>query len=252
MLLGHHTALLLSYGAALVGALGVSRLLPRLWPAEEPDRLARPGREVAWALAATVAVLLIGVLYSRGWLLPATSRHRPMLDAVNQLLIYTPFPLLLVLRRQSSNTAWLPTRGIVVRVGVGLVLALLSLVVYAAVRPGLTEWLALIRHVYQPGHISFLTQVLLEDISIAILFVRVQQALGLTRALLLVAILFAAAHIPGLLASGAAINELAPLLGDVALGVLGLSVLHRLRDVWWFWMVHFALDMTQFYGGQAG
>jgi hypothetical protein len=39
------------------------------------------------------------------------------------------------------------------------------------------------------------------------------------------------------------------LLGDVALGVLALTLLQRLRDVWWFWMVHFALDMTQFFAG---
>lgn len=252
MRFGHHAALLLSYAAALLGALVLSRRLPRLWPAEDADRLARPGREVAWALGAGVVVLLIGMLYARGWLLPATSRSLPALDAINQLLIYAPFPLLLVLRRQSTNTAWLPIRGAMVRVAIGLILALLSLVVYAAVRPGLTHWLPLVGHVYQPGHISYLVQVLLEDISIAILFVRVQQALGLNRALLLVAILFAAAHIPGLLARGATLSELAPLAGDVALGVLALSVLHRLRDVWWFWMVHFALDMTQFYGRQAG
>ena len=33
------------------------------------------------------------------------------------------------------------------------------------------------------------------------------------------------------------------------LGVLMLTLLQRLRDVWWFWMVHFALDMTQFFAG---
>jgi hypothetical protein len=35
------------------------------------------------------------MLYARGWLLPATTRYRPGLDAINQLLIYSPFPLLL-------------------------------------------------------------------------------------------------------------------------------------------------------------
>jgi hypothetical protein len=35
----------------------------------------------------------------------------------------------------------------------------------------------------------------------------------------------------------------------VGLGVLALAVLYRSRDVWWFWMVHFALDMTQFFRG---
>ncbi len=30
------------------------------------------------------------------------------------------------------------------------------------------------------------------------------------------------------------------------LGVLVLVVLRRSQDIWWFWCVHFALDMMQF------
>ena len=202
-------------------------------------------------MVATGAVVVIGMLYSRGWLLPATARHRPSLDAVNQLLIYAPFLLLLGFRRQASETAWLPRRNILWRVATGLALALLSLMAYAAARPGANHWRVLVSHVYQPAHVSYFVQVLLEDIGIAILFVRFQQALGLRSALLLVAALFAAAHIPGLLAHGATPRDLVPLLADVGLGVLALSVLYRLRDVLWFWMVHFALDMTQFYATRA-
>lgn len=249
--MSHHAALLVAYAVALAAALGLARALPRLWPAPAAAPFAHPWCEVAWALAAGVAVLGIGMLYARGWLLPATSRHRPGLDALNQLLIYAPFPLLLVLRRQGTETAWLPRNGIAARVAIGFALALLSLSVYAAVRPGLGEWPALVGQVYRPAHVTHLVQVLLEDVAIAILFVRVRQAMGLRGALLLVAALFAAAHIPGLLARGAAARDLLPLLGDVGLGVLALSVLSRLRDVWWFWMVHFALDMTQFYSSGA-
>ena len=250
--MSHHAALLLAYAVALVTALAVARALPRLGPAPAPAPFARPWREVAWAMVAAGAVLVIGMLYSRGWLLPATSRHRPALDAVNQLLIYAPFLLLLGVRHQGTDTAWLPLRNILPRVAIGLALALLSLAVWAAARPGIGHWPPLVAHVYQPAHLSFLVQVLLEDIAIAILCVRFQQALGLRGALLLVAVLFAAAHIPGLLARGAGAGDLLTLLADVGLGVLALSVLQRLRDVWWFWMVHFALDMTQFYARPAG
>jgi len=89
-------------------------------------------------------------------------------------------------------------------------------------------------------------QVLLEDVSLAIVFVRLRDALG-RWTLVVVATLFAAAHIPGMLAGGADASALLHLLGDVVLGVLALTLLQRLRDVWWFWMVHFALDMTQFF-----
>src|SRR5574341_1216245 len=172
MVLSYHASLLVAYSVALVTASAIARVLPRFWPAAEPAPFAQPWAEVAWAMVATGAVVVIGMLYARGWLLPATSQQRPALDAVNQLLIYAPFPLLLGLRRQGSDTAWLPRGDVVGRVALGLLLALLSLAVYAAVRPGLRQWPMLVSQVYQPAHLSYLVQVLLEDISIAILFVR--------------------------------------------------------------------------------
>lgn len=245
---GHYAALLVSYTVALLAMSRVARRAPSLWPAPEAAPFAHPWRELALALAATVAVVAIGMLYSRGWLLPATSAHRPALDAVNQLVIYAPFLLLLVLRRQGPETAWLPMRGVLRRVAVGLALALLALLSYALARPGLAAWPRLVAAVYAPDHISHLVQVLLEDTSLAILFVRLRSAFG-RWTLVLVATLFAAAHVPGMLAGGADAGALWHLLGDVALGVLALTLLQRLRDVWWFWMVHFALDMTQFATG---
>lgn len=247
MTVTHHVGLFVAYLGALLGWLVLRSWSGRLWRPVPDPVFVSPWREVAWALVAVAAVIGIGILYSNGWLLPATSRHRPALDAVNQLLIYSPIPVLLVLRRQGPETAWVPTRRILSRVVVGLVLAFLALFLYALVRPGRQAWPELVIQTYQPGHVSYLVQVLLEDISIAVLFVRFRAALGLRRTLLVVATLFAAGHIPGLLANGAATRDMVALFGDVGLGVLALAVLYRSRDVWWFWMVHFALDMTQFF-----
>ena len=66
--------------------------------------------------------------------------------------------------------------------------------------------------------------------------------------ILLVAVLFAAGHIPSLVTNGATFIELGSLLIDAFLGVLVLTAVSKSRDVWWFFMVHFAMDMTQFYG----
>lgn len=245
----HYAALVLSYAVVLLAMSGIARRAPRLWPASEAAGFAHPWRELAWALAAVVAVLAIGVLYARGWLLPATSKRRPALDAVNQVVIYAPLLLLLALRRHGLDTAWLPRRGVLARVGIGLGLAWLALFAYALVRSGPGTWPRLMAEVYAPSHVSHLVQVLLEDVSIAIVFVRLRAAVGRST-LVLVAVLFAAAHVPGMLAGGADASSLWRLSGDVVLGVLALTLLQRLRDVWWFWMVHFALDMTQFFPGR--
>jgi hypothetical protein len=152
------------------------------------------------------------------------------------------------LRHQGLETAWLPRRGVLARIGIGLGLAWLGLLAYALARPGLGAWPRLVAEVYAPSHVSHLVQVLLEDVGIAIVFVRLRGALG-RWTLVVVAALFAAAHVPGMLAAGADMSALWHLAGDVVLGVLALALLQRLRDVWWFWMVHFALDMTQFFAG---
>ena len=243
----HHLALIVAYGAALLGWLILARLVPSLWPSPSVSSFSHPKRELAWAIGAIVTTIAIGQLYSRGWLLPATSRTRPALDVFNQLLIYSPFLALPLVRRQPLSTAWLPLREIPWRIAAGLGLAIVAVVAYGLAHADAPPVVAALRQVYDPRHVSYWVQVLLEDVSIAVLFVRVRAAIGFRFSLVLTALLFAAAHIPGLLTSGASQAELLALFGDVALGLGALAVLQRSADVWWFWCVHFAMDMTQFY-----
>jgi hypothetical protein len=91
-----------------------------------------------------------------------------------------------------------------------------------------------------------MTQVFLEDLTIAILFVRLAGAVGTRWATVVVASLFAAGHVPVMVSQGATWLELAGLLRDAGLGAAVILVLQRSRDVVWFWCIHFALDMTQF------
>jgi hypothetical protein len=91
-----------------------------------------------------------------------------------------------------------------------------------------------------------MTQVFLEDLAVAILFVRLAGAIGNRWATGVVACLFAAGHIPALVSQGVSSFELLGLLRDVGLGVMVILVLQRSRDVLWFWCIHFCLDMTQF------
>src|SRR4029453_18152749 len=101
--------------------------------------------------------------------------------------------------------------------------------------------------VYQPKNVGLAVQVLSEDLAIAILFVRFQAAIGLRVTIILIASLFAAAHIPSLVVKGTSLRELASLVLDAGLGVVVLFVAQRSADVWWLWCVHFAMDMMQLY-----
>jgi hypothetical protein len=236
-------ALLAGYGTALIGWLLLWRAMPGLWaPPSPPFAPQHPWREVGWTLLAAAAVLGIGWLWGADMLLPRTGPY----EAVNQVIIYSPFLLLLAIKRQPLSSAWLPMRRVWLRILVGLGLALLSLLVFALARAGSASWTAVIAQVYAPDHAVHAVQVLLEDVAIAIVFVRFAAALGARRTILLVAALFALAHVPALVQGGANASSLGHLILDAALTVGILAVLERSADVWWFWMVHFAMDMSQF------
>jgi hypothetical protein len=80
----------------------------------------------------------------------------------------------------------------------------------------------------------------------AILFVRLSAAVGSRLAILSVAVLFSLAHVSGLLQNGATAAGLGHLVLDAGLAVVVLAVVQTSADIWWFWMVHFAMDMMQF------
>ena len=65
----------------------------------------------------------------------------------------------------------------------------------------------------------------------------------------LVALLFAAGHIPSMISDGYSFQEMSSLILDAAIGVVILSAVSKSKDVWWFFIVHFVLDMSQYYGG---
>jgi hypothetical protein len=147
------------------------------------------------------------------------------------------------------STMWLPARRVWARVLVGLVLSVVAMLVFTSVRSGSDALVDVVPRVYHPTNFSYLVQVFCEDVAIAIGFVRLRAAAGLARAIVLAAVLFAAAHIPALVAGGAALGDMAGLVLDAGLGVLVLFFLQRSADVWWFVWVHFALDMMQFHAG---
>ncbi len=247
----HVVGLFLGYLAAVSAWYGARRLFPDLWPQTELHRFPRPWREVGLALLAGAAVVLLGQLWTRGIRLPTSGPAGPVLGSVNQLLIFSPFPVLLWLRRQPSETALLPTRHLGRRLLTGVGIAAVALAVHTAVRAAFGEDVYLVPRVLQWGYLDEAVQVLMEDVAIAILLVRLAAATGPRTTIAFVAVLFAAGHVPTMLAEGASAAELAGLARDVVLGVMVLGTVLKSRDIAWFWPVHLVMDLTQF-GGVVG
>src|SRR5262245_55483471 len=253
--LSHHGALAASYATAVGLWVLLRFVLPRawtrLWPAPQAGALKRPWLDTLLMFVAVLAIIGIGQLYQHDLLLPR-SLPRLAREPINQLIIFSPLFVLLAVRRQSLRTAWLPLNFVWARILIGLGLALIALWVFSLTRLGADSWPTIVNRLLGAKTIEVAVQVLLEDIAIAMMLVRLGAATGRPRiSAICTAALFAGAHIPSMLSNGATGADIASLLLDFALasGVL-LAVQHG-RDVWWFWCVHTAMDMTQFIGGPS-
>ncbi len=246
MIAGHYGPLVFSYAVALLGWTLANRYLNDVWPAKTTEPSEHPWKEFGIAVAGAAGIILIGQLWSAGIRFPETGSLGTLFSAINQVLIFSPILLVPIVRGHSREDSWLPKGKILTRLLVGFVLSVFAVSVYSFMRLDADEPLTLIGRVWSFGNFDKMVQVFLEDLTIAILFVRLVKALDQRWAIVIVACLFAAGHIPAMLSGGATIQELGNLLIDASLGVAVISVLTRSRDIVWFWFVHFSLDMLQF------
>ncbi len=236
-----------AYGTGVLLWLLANYAFKLIWKHHEPIIFEKPKLEFIFSIMAIFAILGIGQLYLRGLLIPNDGNE--VIDAINQFLIFSPTLLLITIRKQPVETIWLPKSKILFRLVIGFVIAICSLMVYWLIRKNAPSFESQLTNTFHPKNISHLVQVFMEDITIALIFVRLSACIGNQRTITIVAILFAAGHIPSLLSSGFAVIEFGSLFLDAFIGVLVLSVISKSRDVWWFFILHFVLDMSQFYGG---
>ena len=242
----HYPPLVVAYLVGLGGWLAANRFMPSVWPREPAEGFEHPWKEFGIAIVGAIGILAMGQLWTRGIHLPEQGLFGPVLAAINQVLIFAPILLVVVIRRQSWTTAWLPRRRIGARLLTGFVLASVAVATYSLLRAGAGAPWVLLGRIWRYEHVDEMAQVFLEDLTIAILFVRLVSAISSRWATVIVAVLFAAGHIPAIVSQGATWFELAGLLRDAGLGVAVILVLQRSRDIVWFWFIHFCLDMTQF------
>ena len=243
----HYISLIAAYGTGVILWFLANYLITSLWKEHKIITFEKPWLDFIFSILAVITILGIGQLYLNDLMIPNDGNN--IIDAINQFLIFSPTLLLIVIRKHPIETIWLPKSKILQRVAVGFLIAICSLLVYWLTRKNAPSFGNLLTDIYHPKNISHLVQVFMEDITIALIFFRLSAWIGNQKTIIIVAILFAAGHIPSLLSSGFAVSELGSLFLDACLVVLVLSAVSKSRDVWWFFVLHFTLDMTQFYSG---
>lgn len=245
--MSHSLFLAVGYTVACLLWWATSHVVP-LWKNPVRPTFARPWREVLWVLLGVVATLGLGQLWSAGIKLKGDGAIGTVAESINQMIIFAPIMLVPILRRDGWASAWIQPHALLQRLAIGVVFALVVLFAFSHLQLGAPSFADTLRGVYAPSKAHLAVQVLLEDLAIAILFVRFSAALGHRKAIAAVAFLFVAAHIPALVANGYTDGDLTGLIRDFGLGIVVVGTAWRSADIAWLWPVHFALDMTQFLG----
>ncbi len=245
----HYTSLLIAYLTAAIVWFIINHFLGKdLWGNTINYKPKKPYLEFIFAIMAITLILAIGQLYSNNLLIP-NSNSNELIDAINQLLIFSPTLGLVLLRKQSFESIWLYKNKIWQRILIGLAISTIALIAYWITGKNAASLTSLFSNIYHPKNISELVQVFMEDITIALIFVRLSKWIGLKWTIGLVALLFAAGHIPSMINDGYSFQEMSSLILDTLIGVVILTAVSKSKDVWWFFIVHFVLDMSQYYGG---
>jgi hypothetical protein len=155
----HYAPLVIAYMAGLGGWLVASRVMPQVWSQDPVEGFAHPWKEFGIALVGAVGILAMGQLWIRGIRLPEQGVLGPVLGAINQVLIFTPILLVIVIRRQSWATAWLPRQRIAMRLLVGLVLATLAVATYSLLRAEADAPWVMLGRIWRYEHFDEMVQV---------------------------------------------------------------------------------------------
>ena len=231
------------YGAAVLIVWLIKAALKPAFLNNPAPQFAKPWLELGLVLVAAVAVVGVGQLYTAKMLLP----QGPALNEIlNQLIIFSPMIVVVAVRPQPFRSAYIPPAGAVPGLVLGVGLALAALFAYAAAHGSVGSYGDLLAGMAKPERAQNALQVFLEDFAIAALLARLTQVATVKGAVIVVAVLFALAHVPAMLSNGASVEALSNLVLDTLLGTAVMGTVVATRSIWWFFPVHVVMDLTQF------
>lgn len=238
--------LVAAYLSACVTWLLVTRLRPKLWPPAPAVSTDRPWLDLGLATAAAIAMAGLNQADRNGYLLHAgTTAIGPLAFTLNQLIIFMPIAIVLIVRGQGPATVFLQPTGLPVKLLSGVVLGLLGVAVYLGMAKRLGEMPQILLSAVMPHSLENAIAIFLKAVAIAFLFVRVRWSFGLAAALIIPGLLQAIRFLPAQLNSHAPMDQIAIHLALCTLLSAGILYLVQLSgDVVWIAIVYYMIEVA--------
>jgi len=205
-----------------------------------------PYWDLLFTVVAGAGIFLLGAAYRAGWLLPTGDTAAGRIGwLVDNAIIYSPIAAVLVIRRQSSRTLFLSATRLPEKILLGLALGVVAIVVYSALRGELPLVPGYLASTVDVDKLVNFVPVFLEGVALAFAFVRLRWAVGVTAAIAIPSILFAAAHVPGAIEAERGPSYIAIFFAfNTVLPAAILWTVGRSRDVVWIGLAHYLMDIA--------
>lgn len=219
----------------------------RLWPPQAPSVSTRKWLDLVLAFVACAAILLMGQLYSRGFLIPKADNRwlSALIWMLNNVLIYSPIFAVLAIRRQGFDTIYFSQKNLLSKVAFGLVASLAGVLAFVASRSEWAQLPGVARSAFSLRSLQNFPAVFFEGAALAFLFLRLQWRTNRLLAIGIPCVLFAIAHVPGMVAEGRSFFHIASF--SIVTGGITAFVLHTLersKDIVWLGLVHYFIDVA--------
>jgi membrane protease YdiL (CAAX protease family) len=218
------------------------------WNLESIKSSTHPWLDFGIALVVCIAVMGVGQLFSAGYLIPRTENtiiNQALIWPLNNVIIFSPIFLVLIIRKQDLNTIFISTNQILRKLAFGFVASIIGIVIFTIIRGEWTRIPDIFTSAIQLKTLSNFPAIFFENVALAFLFVRLKWAAGTKWAIGVPAVLFAFAHVPGSIAEGDPMGHIVTfffLTGGLTTFILYTA--YRSRDIIWLGVVHYLMDVV--------
>lgn len=217
------------------------------WEIEAIQSSKKPWLDFGLGILAAIGILAIGQLFSAGYLIPRSDSKllSHFIWPANNVIIFSPIAIVLFVRSQSTQTVFMSSKNIGIKLLFGLVSGIMACSIFIVFRGEWSRIGEIFSHSIELNTLSNFPAIFFENIALAFLFVRMKWAFGIKWAIAIPSILFALAHVPGSIAEGDPIGHIVTfffLTGSLTTVILYTA--YRSRDIIWLGLVHYLMDVA--------